>query len=147
MAQRPLESPRRPILEGLVRGLLPLYVLHLLEEAPAHGAGIAATIAEMTGGVWSPSPGSLYPTLKRLEREGLVRGRWARGTAAPRRVSESPPLAARPAWASGPRPSTICARRATSSTCTSTPSARAAGPPAPGTGRPAPAAVADARGA
>ena len=88
MAQRPLESPRRPILEGLVRGLLPLYVLHLLEEAPAHGAGIAATIAEMTGGVWSPSPGSLYPTLKRLEREGLVRGRWARGTAAPRRVYE-----------------------------------------------------------
>lgn len=86
-----LDTSGRPILQGMVRGLLPLYVLQLVAKAPAHGTGIARTIGEMTHGGWTPSPGSLYPTLRRLERDGLVRGRWARGSAAPRRVYEITP--------------------------------------------------------
>ena len=44
------------------------------------------SIAEMSGHTWRPSPGSVYPVLRRLEQEGLGSGRWQRGTAAPKRV-------------------------------------------------------------
>ena len=40
----------------------------------------------MSGGRWRPSPGSLYPALRRLETEGLLAGRWRRSQAAPQRV-------------------------------------------------------------
>lgn len=37
-----------------------------------HGYQLMQTIAERTGGRWSPSPGAVYPTLSQLEDEGLV---------------------------------------------------------------------------
>ncbi|SER17180.1 Transcriptional regulator PadR-like family protein [Lentzea albida] len=37
-----------------------------------HGYEIIQEIARRTGGVWSPSPGSVYPTLQMLADEGLV---------------------------------------------------------------------------
>jgi DNA-binding PadR family transcriptional regulator len=37
-----------------------------------NGYGIIQEIAERSGGVWKPSPGSIYPTLQQLEDEGLV---------------------------------------------------------------------------
>lgn len=80
------ELEGRPVLQGVVRGLLPLYVLHLLSDAPAYGSEITERIAAASGRAWSPSPGSLYPTLRRLEKDGLILGRWERGPAAPRRV-------------------------------------------------------------
>ena len=48
-------------------------MLALLAEQPLHGYQIIQEIAERTGGVWRPSPGSVYPTLAQLEDEGLVR--------------------------------------------------------------------------
>lgn len=90
-----LDVAGRPILQGMVRGLLPLYVLELLSEAPAHGTGLAEAIAGRNGGAWTPSPGSLYPTLKRLEGDGLIEGRWERGAAAPRRVYRVTPAGTR----------------------------------------------------
>ena len=38
-----------------------------------HGYQIIQELAERTGGVWRPSPGSVYPTLQQLEDEELVR--------------------------------------------------------------------------
>ena len=38
-----------------------------------HGYQIIQELAERTGGVWRPSPGSVYPTLQQLEDEDLVR--------------------------------------------------------------------------
>ena len=38
-----------------------------------NGYQIIQEIATRTGGVWRPSPGSIYPTLQQLEDEGLVR--------------------------------------------------------------------------
>jgi DNA-binding MarR family transcriptional regulator len=55
------------------RGEVRLAILALLAEEPKHGYQIIQDLAERTGGVWRPSPGSVYPTLQLLEDEGLVR--------------------------------------------------------------------------
>ncbi len=47
-------------------------VLVLLAEQPMHGYQIIQEIAERSGGLWQPSPGSIYPVLQQLEDEGLV---------------------------------------------------------------------------
>jgi DNA-binding PadR family transcriptional regulator len=47
-------------------------VLALLAERPMHGYEIIQELAERTGGIWRPSPGSVYPTLQLLEDEGHV---------------------------------------------------------------------------
>jgi len=75
-----------PVFQGLVRGALPLFLLTLLDARPLHGVDMMRAIRGMTGGSWTPSPGSVYPVLKRLERDGIIQGRWQRGPAAPRRV-------------------------------------------------------------
>jgi DNA-binding PadR family transcriptional regulator len=49
-------------------------VLALLGERPMHGYEIIGELDERTGGMWKPSPGSVYPTLQLLEEEGLVVG-------------------------------------------------------------------------
>jgi DNA-binding PadR family transcriptional regulator len=47
-------------------------VLVLLAEQHMHGYQIIQEIAQRSGGVWQPSPGSIYPVLQQLEDEGLV---------------------------------------------------------------------------
>jgi DNA-binding PadR family transcriptional regulator len=47
-------------------------VLVLLAEQPMHGYQIIQEIAERTGALWQPSPGSIYPVLQQLEDEGLI---------------------------------------------------------------------------
>ena len=37
-----------------------------------HGYQLIQQITERSGGVWTPSPGSVYPALSQLEDEGLV---------------------------------------------------------------------------
>src|SRR5215207_1953226 len=48
-------------------------VLVLLDEEPMHGYQLIQEIEERSGGVWQPSPGSVYPVRQQLEDEGLVR--------------------------------------------------------------------------
>lgn len=47
-------------------------ILSLLAEGPSNGYGLIKSIAERSGGVWTPSPGSVYPTLQQLVDERLV---------------------------------------------------------------------------
>ncbi|MDR7273358.1 PadR family transcriptional regulator [Catenuloplanes atrovinosus] len=47
-------------------------VLALLAERPMHGYEIIQELEQRTGGIWRPSPGSVYPTLQLLEDEGLI---------------------------------------------------------------------------
>jgi len=47
-------------------------VLALLAERPMHGYEMITELESRTGGVWRPSPGSIYPTLQLLEDEGLI---------------------------------------------------------------------------
>jgi DNA-binding PadR family transcriptional regulator len=61
------------------RGDIRTAVLALVAEQPRHGYEIIQEIADRTGGVWRPSPGSVYPTLSQLEDEGLVRVEQSEG--------------------------------------------------------------------
>jgi DNA-binding PadR family transcriptional regulator len=54
---------------GDIRGA----ILLLLAEEPRNGYGLMQEIEERSGGIWRPSPGSVYPALSQLEDEGLVR--------------------------------------------------------------------------
>lgn len=54
------------------RGDVRATILRLLAEAPMHGYQLMQTIAERSGGRWSPSPGAVYPTLSALADEGLI---------------------------------------------------------------------------
>mgnify|MGYP000966280509 CR=1 FL=1 len=53
-------------------GDLRLYILSLLDEAPRHGYDLMQALTERTGGTYSPSAGTIYPRLAKLEEEGLV---------------------------------------------------------------------------
>ena len=55
------------------RGDVRAAILALLSEEPMHGYQIMRELGERSGGVWRPSPGSIYPTLQQLEDEELVR--------------------------------------------------------------------------
>jgi DNA-binding PadR family transcriptional regulator len=52
--------------------MLELAILGLLKEQPMHGYQLSRELGESLGGFWRVSYGSLYPTLRRLEREGEV---------------------------------------------------------------------------
>jgi PadR family transcriptional regulator PadR len=47
-------------------------ILTILAISPAHGYDIAKKIQEITAGTVKPSPGSIYPVLHELAKEGLV---------------------------------------------------------------------------
>ncbi|WP_077490106.1 PadR family transcriptional regulator [Sinomonas mesophila] len=53
-------------------GALRLYLLALLEEGPKHGYELIRALSDRFGGAYSPSPGTVYPRLSKLEEEGLV---------------------------------------------------------------------------
>lgn len=52
--------------------MLELAILGLLKQQPMHGYQLSRELGESLGGFWRVSYGSLYPTLRRLERDGLV---------------------------------------------------------------------------
>ena len=53
-------------------GDLRLYLLRLLDEAPRHGYDLMQALSDRTGGTYTPSAGTIYPRLAKLEDEGLV---------------------------------------------------------------------------
>jgi DNA-binding PadR family transcriptional regulator len=55
------------------RGDVRAAALALLAEQPMNGYQIIQEIGERSGGVWRPSPGSVYPALQQLEDEALIR--------------------------------------------------------------------------
>jgi len=58
---------------GKERGFLVLYILHSLKNKPKSGYEILKEIEEKTKGKWKPSKGTLYPILKQLEYEKLIK--------------------------------------------------------------------------
>ena len=60
----------------LRKGSAEVLILALVEERDRHGYEIAKLIDERSGGAISFHVASLYPTLYRLERRGLIAGRW-----------------------------------------------------------------------
>ena len=48
------------------------YILYFLQE-PQHGYGISQEVRKMTGGEISISAGTMYGTLSKMEKDGLIR--------------------------------------------------------------------------
>jgi DNA-binding PadR family transcriptional regulator len=55
------------------QGDLRYLLLHLIAEKPRHGYELIKAIEESFGGMYSPSPGVIYPTLTLLEELGHIR--------------------------------------------------------------------------
>src|SRR6478735_12417215 len=55
------------------QGHLKFVILRLLDEKPRHGYEIIKEIEDRFGGMYSPSPGTVYPTLTMLEDLGYAR--------------------------------------------------------------------------
>lgn len=53
-------------------GQLRLYLLSLLAEGPRHGYEVIQDLEQRFNGLYSPSAGTVYPRLAKLEEEGLV---------------------------------------------------------------------------
>lgn len=58
------------------RDIFPLMILHFISSAPTYGKSIMTQIEDMTAGVMSANPNTIYPLLRELESRGLVRGQW-----------------------------------------------------------------------
>ena len=55
------------------RGNVKFAILDLLKEKPRHGYDIIREMEERSGGIYSPSPGVIYPTLQALEDQDYVK--------------------------------------------------------------------------
>ncbi|HVW05982.1 MAG TPA: PadR family transcriptional regulator [Vicinamibacterales bacterium] len=70
-------SPTRTDKTDVWQGTLSLMVLKTLEAmGPLHGFGIARRIEQTSGHRLVLNPGTLYPTLLKLEQEGYVASAW-----------------------------------------------------------------------
>lgn len=64
--------PWARVISGRRRGWLRPIILRLLLARPMNGIEIIEEIERLTGGAWRPSPGSVYPMLADLLREGVI---------------------------------------------------------------------------
>lgn len=62
---------------GLVQGTLYMLILKTLTLEPLHGHGIGVRLEQISRGVFKVNAGSLFPALRRLERDGLIKGDWS----------------------------------------------------------------------
>jgi transcriptional regulator len=60
----------------VVQGTLDMLVLKALSLAPMHGWGITKRIEQISKGVLTVNPGSLYPALERLQDRGWITAAW-----------------------------------------------------------------------
>lgn len=71
-----VQKEKEAVGQVFTKGLLPIYVLYILKSGPTNGNEISTKVSQRTNGLWSPSTGGIYPLLKKLEKEGLVVGKW-----------------------------------------------------------------------
>jgi DNA-binding PadR family transcriptional regulator len=58
------------------RDVFGLLVLHLISREPAYGNRLIEDIEQITQGVISVNPNTMYPLLRELEARRLIEGRW-----------------------------------------------------------------------
>jgi PadR family transcriptional regulator, regulatory protein PadR len=76
------------VLRGPVKSktVLPVLLLHLLEERPDHGLALMQRIEGLCGGLLAVNTNTVYPLLRRLEERGFVTGEWEHPTKRSRRL-------------------------------------------------------------
>src|SRR5262245_47876299 len=73
--RRMTRQPKEP-LDGklnIPQGTLELLILTIVRREPLHGYGIAQRLKSLTQGTFEINPGSLFPALYALERDGKLR--------------------------------------------------------------------------
>jgi DNA-binding PadR family transcriptional regulator len=73
-------------LHSAPKGLLRYYILHKIAQKPIHGYEIIQDIDSKTEGAWRPGAGSLYPILKKLVSEGVIKADEEPSEEATRRI-------------------------------------------------------------
>jgi PadR family transcriptional regulator, regulatory protein PadR len=58
------------------QGTLELMILTMLAREPMHGYGIAQKLTVLSHGNFQVNPGSLFPSLYRLEQDGKLKAEW-----------------------------------------------------------------------
>ena len=58
------------------QGTLDLMILTILAREPLHGYGIAQRLAVLSHDHFRVNPGSLFPSLYRLEQDGKLKAEW-----------------------------------------------------------------------
>jgi PadR family transcriptional regulator PadR len=62
----------------LLKGSTDHLILSLVGQRPTYGYQLIREIGNRSGGYFQFKEGTLYPALHRLEKDGLIRGRWQR---------------------------------------------------------------------
>ena len=58
------------------QGTLELMILTILAREPLHGYGITQKLTALSNDSFQVNPGSLFPTLYRLEQDGKLKAEW-----------------------------------------------------------------------
>ena len=58
------------------QGTLDLMILTILAREPLHGYGVSQRLAELSRDRFQVNPGSLFPSLYRLEQDGKLKAEW-----------------------------------------------------------------------
>ena len=58
------------------QGTLDLMILTILVRKPMHGYGISQRLQTLSGDHFRVNPGSLFPSLYRLEQDGRLKAEW-----------------------------------------------------------------------
>jgi PadR family transcriptional regulator PadR len=58
------------------QGTLDLMILTIVAREPIHGYGISQRLAVLSHGQFQVNPGSLFPSLYRLEEDGKLKAEW-----------------------------------------------------------------------
>lgn len=61
---------------NLLQGTLDLLILKALSLGGMHGLGISRRVEQLTGGTFQVKPGSLFPSLHRMEQAGWLTSSW-----------------------------------------------------------------------
>lgn len=78
-AGAPAARPRTaadPLVSNLRRQLLPLLILHFINQGPTYGNQLIDRVTDLTGGVLNVNPNTMYPLLRDFESRGLIQGQW-----------------------------------------------------------------------
>ena len=73
MAKREAESSDKV---DVPQGTLELMILTILAREPLHGYGISAQLTTLSRDHFRVNPGSLFPSLYRLEQDGKLKAEW-----------------------------------------------------------------------
>ena len=82
----PRDTRYSALVRDALKGHVDLLLLSALDEKPAHGYELVETLRARSEGAFDLAEGTVYPSLYRLERRGLVASGWETVSGRRRRV-------------------------------------------------------------